>query len=172
MPKTVTVSYPSHPGSPGLPAIAATPTEVLQVANSAWTTHSRSINEIVAGSFIETTFRNGVSGGFLGFSTQGMDGRQLAGFLHGVMCDTSGLWVFESGEKVHKLMDSYADVLVRIVRQQDDTVVYTAVGLETKIYRSTKCYNLPMYGYGYLYSAGDTVSSARIATGNVQFASA
>ena len=160
------------PASPGIPP---TPQQISQSLNKGWNSWARSIDQIPKGDFFQFAVAPGVSGAFLGLGVRGMEGQGVHTFPHGLLADLSGVWVYESGVKVLRLSLSYsgADAL-RIVRQSDGSIAYLLIQASGTVAHPSAVPGsiLPLYGYGYLYSGGDSINSADITTGEVQYGSA
>jgi len=160
------------PASPGIPP---TQQQINQSLNKGWNSWARSIEQIPKGEFFQFAVAPGVSGVFIGLDVKGMEGQGIHTFSHGLLADLSGVWVYESGVKVLRLSTSYngADAL-RIVRQNDGSIVYLLMQASGTVAHSSTAPGsvLPLYGYGYLYSGGDSINSADIAPGEVQYGSA
>ncbi len=173
--KTITTCYPATPLVPSSPGVPPTPQQINYSLNSGWNSWARSVNQIPVGGFCQLAVSPGSRGAFFGAGREGMDGLGIHTFSHGILSDLSGLWIYEAGVKVTRLSltTSTADLL-RIVRQSDFRVAYIVTrGVQTFSYTSLAAgYRLPMYAYGYLYSGGDSINSAVITTGEVQYGSA
>ena len=171
----VTECSPATPLIPASPGVPPTPQQINYSLNSGWNSWARSVGQIAVGRFCQLSVSPGSRGAFFGLGRKGMDGAGIHRFSHGIISDSSGLWIYEAGVKVIRLspINDAADKL-RIVRQSDLRVAYIITrGVQTFSYTSLASGPaLPLYAYGYLYSGGDSVNSAEIITGEVQYGSA
>jgi hypothetical protein len=155
--------------------VAPTPAEISHILNTGWDTHARSINKISKGAYLEYTLNSGVYGMFLGIGIAEKDGDSLSSFEHGLLVDSTGIWAYENGEKVKQIKENHRLASkIRVFRQSDKRIVYMVVtDGESLIYVSSDYpQTSTLYCYGYLYSSADTVNSAALKTGSVQFGSA
>lgn len=176
-----TVQVPTSvywPAKPSIPAIESAPpgkSQVIKLLNAGWNTWARTVDTLELGKFIQFSVAPNVGGVFLGLGVKGKDGHGPHTFTHGLLTDLSGVWVFESGVQVHRIRTSHEEVSkLRICRQADNSIVYlVTTGAETLAHVSeVPPTALPLYGYGYLYLAGDTLLAAGMTTGEVQYGSA
>lgn len=159
-------------GSAGVPP---TPQQISRSLNVGWNSSARSIDPIPYGNFVQYSAAPGASGSFLGLGVAGKDRQGIGAFSHGLLVDLSGVWVYEAGVAMIRLSTSYDGTeKLRIVRQVDGTIAYLLIkGSQTVAHTSAVVGSkLPLYGYGYLYSGGDSINSADIITGEVQYGSA
>jgi len=150
--------------------------EILQLTNSGWNTWARSINPLNAGTFIKFTAASGVTSACVSISTKGMEGAGVARFSHGIICDQNGVRVYENGTMVKTMFSVQTELTeIRIYRQSDNVIVYMAKTDEVSVVHTstvpTVSRLLQLYAYGYLYTAGDKVTSAVFKTGKVQYGS-
>jgi len=151
-------------------------TEILKLTNSGWNSWARSIDPLAAGKFIKYTAASGVTSACITIANKGMEGAGVARFTHGIICDSSGVRVYENGAMVKTLYATQTALSeLRIYRQSSNTIVYMAItGTSSVVHTSTvpaKSLLIPLYAYGYLYTAGDRISSAVFKTGEVQYGS-
>jgi len=151
-------------------------TQILRLTNSGWNSWARSINPLSAGTFIKFTAASGVTSACVTIANKGMEGAGVARFSHGIICDSSGVRVYENGAMVKTLYATQTALSeLRIYRHSNNTIVYMAItGASSKVHTSTvpaKSLLIPLYAYGYLYTAGDRISSAVFRTGEVQYGS-
>lgn len=173
--KKVTTCYSSTPLIPARPGVPPTQQQINYSLNSGWNSWARSVNQIPAGNFCQLSISPGSRGAFFGLGGRGMEGLGIHAFPHGIISDSSGLWIYEAGVKVVRLsLTNDASDKLRIVRQSDLRIAYIITrGVQTFSYTSLEIGSaLPLYAYGYLYSGGDSVNSAEIITGEVQYGSA
>ena len=171
----ITTCYPATPIVPASPGVPPTPQQINYSLNSGWNSWARSVNQIPAGNFCQLSISPGSRGAFFGLGGRGMEGLGIHAFPHGIISDSSGLWIYEAGVKVVRLsLTNDASDKLRIVRQSDLRIAYIITrGVHTFSYTSAAYgSSLPLYAYGYLYSGGDSVNSAEIITGEVQYGSA
>ena len=150
--------------------------EILQLTNSGWNTWARSINPLNAGTFIKFTAASGVTSACISIANKGMEGAGVARFTHGIICDQNGVRVYENGAMVKTLFSVQTELTeIRVYRQPDNVIVYMAkTDAVSVVHTSTvpaASRVLPIYAYGYLYTAGDRVTSAVFRTGAVQYGS-
>jgi len=150
--------------------------ELLQLTNSGWNTWARSINPLEAGTFVKFTAANGVTSACISIANKGMEGAGVARFSHGIICDQNGVRVYENGVLVKTLFSVQTELTeIRIYRQPDNVIAYMAKTDATSIVHTStvpaSSRLLPLYAYGYLYTAGDKVTSAVFKTGAVQYGS-
>jgi hypothetical protein len=176
-----TVSYSIITTMPAQEATTAsseslTYTEILKLTNSGWNSWARSIDELEAGKCVKITVGSGVTSACISVGPKGMEGEGVARFKHGIICDQNGVRVYENGAMV-KTLYSTQTVLseIRVYRQTDNTIVYfVKTGTSSVVHTSNvtpQSLLIPLYVYGYLYTAGDRVASAAFATGVVQYGS-
>lgn len=171
----VVTCYPATDAVAGSAGVPPTPQQISRSLNIGWNSSARSIDPIPYGNFVQYSVAPGASGSFLGLGVAGKDRQGIGAFSHGLLADLSGVWVYEAGVAVIRLSTSYDGTeKLRIVRQVDGTVAYLLIkGTQTVAYTSAVAGSkLPLYGYGYLYSGGDSINSADIITGEVQYGSA
>ena len=171
----ITECFPATPLIPASPGVPPTPQQINYSLNSGWNSWARSVNQIPAGNFCQLSISPGSRGAFFGLGRNGMEGLGIHAFPHGILSDSSGLWIYEAGVKVVRLsLTNDASDKLRIVRQSDLRIAYIITrGVQTFSYTSLEIGSaLPLYAYGYLYSGGDSVNSAEIITGEVQYGSA
>lgn len=173
--ETTQTCYPAVPPTPGRPGAPPTKAQIIKSLNKGWNSWARTIDTIAKGKFCQMTVAPGVEAAFLGLGLKGMEGKPIHFFTHGILVDITGVWAFESGSKTELLSLSYmGESDIRIIRHEDLSVAYLVkTGTETKIYTSLVAASaLALYGYGYLYSGGDQITSAGIVVGAVQYGSA
>lgn len=127
------------------------------------------------GEFYQFFVAAGVSGVFFGVSPTGADGQMIHTFKHGILADLSGVWVYESGVQVKRLSPKHlGSSVLRVVRQPGNSIVYQiTTDSETIVHTSSVLpFAAPLYAYCMMYSAGDSVNNAELATGSIQFGSA
>jgi len=151
-------------------------TQILKLTNSGWNSWARSILPLRAGTFIKFTAASGVTSACITIANKGMEGAGVARFTHGIICDSSGVRVYENGAMVKTLYATQTALSeLRIYRQSSNTIVYVAItGASSVVHTSTvstKSLLIPLYAYGYLYTAGDKITSAVFKTGEVQYGS-
>jgi len=100
----------------------------------------------------------------------------VARFSHGIICDQNGVRVYENGAMVKTMFSVQTELTeIRIYRQPDNMIVYMAkTDADSVVHTSTvptASRLLPLYAYGYLYTAGDKVTSAIFRTGEIQYGS-
>lgn len=167
--------YPAQPAIAGVSAIPPTRSQINYLMNSGWNSWARTVDEILSKMFVEYTCNVGINGGFVGLGVRDKEGHTTGSFAHGLLVDSTGVWVFEMGVKVVKLRAFHnIDSLLRIVRQDNHEIIYLIITkTETLVYKSLiPVQNTKLYGYGYLYASGDTLNSAVLTVGEVQFGSA
>jgi len=150
--------------------------EILQLTNSGWNTWARSINPLASGTFIKFTAASGITSACISIANKGMEGAGVARFTHGIICDQNGVRVYENGAMVKTLFSVQTELTeIRIYRQPDNVIVYMAktdavsVVHTSTVPAASRLFSL--YAYGYLYTAGDKVTSAVFKTGAVQYGS-
>lgn len=166
---------PPIDGVPGEPATPPTPAQIRKIKNEGWNSGARSISQLHTGEYFIYTVMNGVSGAYLGIGPAGLDGRGLTSFTHAILCDRSGVHIFEDGLEVELLTNKQlAASKLRIYRHEDGSIVFVATTVhETLVYTSSKRYSIltPSFIYGLLYASGDRVLTADIREGEVLYAS-
>ena len=171
----VVTCYPASPAVAGSAGVPPTAQQISRSLNVGWNSSARSIDPIPYGNFVQYSAAPGASGSFLGLGVAGKDRQGIGAFSHGLLADLSGVWVYEAGVAVTRLSTSYDGTeKLRIVRQAAGNIVYLLVkGSQTVSHTSAVTSSkLPLYGYGYLYSGGDSINSADIIAGEVQYGSA
>jgi len=171
----VVTCYPASPAVAGSAGVPPTAQQISRSLNVGWNSSARSIDPIPYGNFVQYSAAPGASGSFLGLGVAGKDRQGIVAFSHGLLADLSGVWVYEAGVAVTRLSTSYDGTeKLRIVRQAAGNIVYLLVkGSQTVSHTSAVTSSkLPLYGYGYLYSGGDSINSADIIAGEVQYGSA
>lgn len=171
----VVTCYPATAVVAGSAGVPPTTQQISVSLNKGWNSSARSIDPIPYGNFVQYSVAPGVSGSFLGLGVAGKDRQGIGAFAHGLLADLSGVWVYEAGVAVIRLSTSYDGTeKLRIVRQTDGSIVYLLIkGSQTVVHTSAVAGSkLPLYGYGYLYSGGDSINSADIITGEIQYGSA
>lgn len=178
--KTVRYEDTCYPATPAVPGVTGVPPTAGQIAtnnNQGWNAWSRSINPIDLGDYIVYTLSVGIHGCFIGLGMKGVDGRKIGVFTHGIVVDATGIHVLEGGVVKATLRDGHtAESYIRIVRQEDNSIVYVVTtGSQTVVYKSLVANPisgiLPLYAYSYLYSVGDVVLTSEIDEGEVGFGS-
>ncbi len=158
---TIKTWLPAQDAIAAIPAIPPTPSQIDYLTQRGWNSWARTIDELTLGSFLSYTV-SGVA--FLGIGRQNKEGHSLGSFKHGLLVDDSGVWVMESGVKVKQL--GAKAINPRIYRQPDEVIVYLNGNYA---YKSLIPAAGPLFGYGYLYTSGDTITSAAFTTGSVKF---
>lgn len=172
---SVTTTMPAQEATTGT-SEPLTYTEILKLTNSGWNSWARSIEPLALGKFIKFTTASGVTSACVVVAGKGMEGEGVARFSHGIICDSSGVRVYENGAMVKTLYATQTVLTeIRIYRQTANEVVYVAItGTSSVAHTSTvpaPLKILPLYAYGFLYTAGDRLTSASITTGDVQYGS-
>jgi hypothetical protein len=166
---------PAQAALSAISAVAPTSAEISYLLNTGWDTHARSINKISKGAYLEYTLNSGVYGMFLGIGVAEKDGDSLSSFEHGLLVDSTGIWAYENGVKVKQIKTNHILASkIRVFRQSDKRIVYMVVTADESLIYVSSDYpqTTTLYCYGYLYSSADTVNSAALKTGSVQFGSA
>jgi hypothetical protein len=158
------VYTPPSAAVPAVPASPPTPAQMIVSLNQGWNSYARSVGQLAVGSLLDFTVKLGTYGAFMAIGPSGMEGATVDAFSHGVLVDTSGIYVIELGSVVEKLADNAPDVIVQILRLADGTVAYAARGV-VHISATTIGPLSQMFAYGMLYSAYDEVTTAAFATG-------
>jgi len=170
----VTTYHPAQPAILGTPAVPPIPPQINFIENIGWNTWARSIEQLLPGKFIEYTVSVGARGAFVGIGGASELGNMIRSFQYGILIDLSGIWVFELGVKVKLLMATdLSTARIRIYLQADNTIIYFIIaGTESLVHECPiKAKPVQLYGCAYLYSASDTITSARLPTGEVKFGS-
>ena len=170
----VTTCYPASEPETGTPGIPPTAGQIITGLNIGWNSWSRSVDQIDTDRYLRYTMANGVTGVFIGVSTHGVEGQQIASFKHGIIVDLTGIHIYESGVVVQTIRDSHSsESYIRIVRQIDNSIVYVVTtGTQTIVHvrgAATQSKLMPLYAYAYIYQSGDVVISNEIKTGEVLF---
>ena len=150
--------------------------EILQLTNSGWNTWARAIDPLASGTFIKFTAASGVTSACISIANKGMEGAGVARFMHSIICDQNGVRVYENGTMVKTMFSVQTELTeIRIYRQSDNVIVYMAKTDEISVVHTstvpTVSRLLQLYVYGYLYTAGDKVTSAVFKTGEIQYGS-
>ena len=172
---SVTTTMPAQSATTGT-SESLTYTEILKLTNSGWNSWARSIEPLALGKFIKFTTASGVTSACVVIAGKGMEGEGVARFSHGIICDSSGVRIYENGAMVKTLYATQTVLTeLRIYRQSANEIVYMAItGTSSIAHTSTVPAPLkiiPLYAYGFLYTAGDRLTSASITTGDVQYGS-
>jgi len=172
---SVTTTMPAQEATTGT-SESLTYTEILKLTNSGWNSWARSIEPLALGKFIKFTTASGVTSACVVIAGKGMEGEGVARFSHGIICDSSGVRIYENGAMVKTLYATQTVLTeLRIYRQSANEIVYMAItGTSSVVHTSTvpaPLKILPLYAYGFLYTAGDRLTSASITTGDVQYGS-
>lgn len=166
----VTTCYPGTAAVATIPPTAPTPSQIMTAINIGWNSSARSVQKVEG--FYQSSFNKNSAGCFIGLDRKDKDGMHPKSYPYGVMIDGSGVKVFEFGQVVKTLANSYvASSVVRVYIQPDRTILYLIkTGSVSESYISSVIPHLfPLYAYGYIYGANDTVTDPAIAAGNVLF---
>lgn len=158
-----TTCYDAVPAVPGTAYEPATPTEINYYYNEGWNSHSRSVDSLDEGNTFFCTVASGIVGVFIGVGEKGLDERTIGSFSHGVLVDSSGAYVYESGSLVSTLSSTAigADE-VEIKRTSSNGIEYT---VDTTTYTSLVSFPVASgtqsFIYAFLYSGNDSLLTAR-----------
>ena len=172
--KNITTYHPAVQRTPGTTGVPPTAGQIITGLNVGWDTWSRSIDKIDTDKYLIYTVANGVSCVFVGIGPNGVGGQKISSYKHGIIVDTTGIHIFESGSIVLTIRNNHtSESYIRIVRQIDNSIVYVVTtGTETIVHVSgaaTHSKFMPLYAYAYIYTSGDVIISSEIKTGEVLF---
>lgn len=142
------------------------PQTVINVyEDRAWNSYATTINPIEPGQYIEFKVLPSSYAVFVGIDTQGKTSLSPNSYRYGLMVDAAGVRVFENGAVGTYLGAKATNPILRIGRSTTGQVYYHYVG--TPMVNSAQA---PIgaaeiiHGFGLLYSSGDTIQEAKIAT--------
>src|SRR5512139_1138188 len=95
--ENVLVYYPASAAVPAVPYSPPTAAQISLSLNEGWNSYARSIDVLPSGSLVEFTIKPGSHGALVAIGAPGMEGVPIGLFAHGVMVDSTGIYVFESG---------------------------------------------------------------------------
>ena len=157
-----------YPGTAAIPAIPYSPPTAAQIAyslNEGWNSYARSIDALPTGSRAEFTVKPGTRGALVAIGAPGMEGVPIDLFEHGVMVDTTGIYVFENGVVGTQLAATNpSGTLMRILRLADGRIAYDVGGNVVFSATPTTVFDT-LHVYGMLYAAYDEVSTTELLTG-------
>jgi hypothetical protein len=167
---TSTVLVPGTVGTPAIQLppqiITSPPQQIINVyEDRAWDSYATSTNPINEGQYIEFKVLPSSYAVFVGIDTQGITSLAPNSYRYGLMIDAGGVQVFENGVLGAYLGVKTTNPLLRIGRSTTGQVYYHYVG--NPMVASTQAPIAAgeiIHGYGLLYSSGDTVQDATIAT--------
>ena len=178
VPDSVTTCYPAQPEIPAVPATPPTPDIIIRDLHIGWNAHSRTIDPLGLGEYLQFTFGTG-SRGIVGLGLRYLEGGLPEQHLHGLVIDVNGIKVYESGVVVQTIETvQVVDTIIRIYRQdEDNSVVYhvqNAAGGSTAVKSTVPLSSrlAQMYVFTWLYTGGDVVPEYDYLEGEVQFAEA
>ncbi|MCK9518944.1 MAG: hypothetical protein RBT66_09930 [bacterium] len=178
-PETVTIYHPPQPAIPAIPPTPPTPDIIIRNLNIGWNSHSRTIDPIGRGEFLQYNLGAGVTGAVFGVGLKGMDDGTPAQYAHALVFDVSGIRLYERGKVGQKLYGlPPAGTVLRIyrdwnkagnkisyyVKKADGSTIIEA-STTTTISSLAK-----LYVYSWLYTGGDRVPEADYLMGEVMFA--
>lgn len=156
------VYYPATGAVAAVPYSPPTAAQTIVSLNQGWNSYARTIETLDLGTYIAFTVKPGTQGALMALGPAGMEGVAISNFSHGVMVDTSGIYVFESGAVAAQLASTNDGSEIRITRMADGRIAYSAGGIAV-ISTATVSTFETLYVYGMLYSAYDEVSSTTFA---------
>lgn len=163
--KDVLVYYPATSAIPAVPYSPPTAAQISLSLNEGWNSYARSINPLPAGSLVEFTVKPGSRGALVAVGAPGMEGVPIDLFAHGIMVDTTGIYVFEAGAVVAQLAAvNLTGTKIRILRLADGRIAYVVGSTVVFSATPTDVFDT-LHVYGMLYAAYDEVSSTEILTG-------
>lgn len=163
--KDVLVYYPATSAIPAVPYSPPTAAQISLSLNEGWNSYARSINPLPAGSLVEFTVKPGSRGALVAVGAPGMEGVPIDLFAHGIMVDTTGIYVFEAGAVVAQLAAvNLTGTKIRILRLLDGRIAYVVGSAVVFSATPTDVFGT-RHVYGMLYAAYDEVSSTEILTG-------
>ncbi len=162
-----TVYYPATAAIAAVPYSTPTAAQITVSLSQGWNSHARTVGMLDVASYIEYTVKLGTYGALMGVGPTGMEGLTIDQFQHGIMVDTSGVYVFESGAVTAQLAASNSPgMIIRILRLADGRIAYSAGG-GVHFSATESDEHESLYVYGLLYSAYDEVSSAEFKVGSM-----
>jgi len=172
------VCYPAQPEIPAIPPTPPTPEVIIQNLNIGWNAHSRTVDKLGRGEYLQFTFGTG-SRGVVGIALAYLEGGLPEQHLHGLVIDVTGIKVYEAGV-VKETIETVqvVDTVIRIYRQEEDnSIVYhvqNAAGGSTAVQSTAPLLSklAKYYVYSWLYMGGDVVPENDYLEGEVQFAEA
>lgn len=166
------------PPTEAVPAVTGTPgpSSVTLLKNKGWNSRARSINPLPRGSYYNFACATGIEGACLGIDikSRSPNSIKLNNLSHAIVCDIHGVRVMESGEIIVELKSQQVSASnIRIYLSKTGLITYVVTtGTEAIVYTSTKPLTiLNPYIYGFLYSAGDIITSSSYKTGTVEYGS-
>ena len=162
----VFVTYPPQPAIAGSPAVPPTPAQYNVFYDRAWNSAADSIAVIPPGSYIEFKVKLGSYGVFVGLASTSVYSTSVAAYPYGLMVDTSGVWVMESGVLGAQLAAvNTPTTTLRIIRSMTGQVYYQILGqAPVPSPKPPISSSATMQASGLLYSSLDQVDDAAIAS--------
>jgi len=164
--QVVPVYYPATAAVPAVPYAPPTPAQISASLNEGWNSYARSIDQLEVSAYYEATIKAGTYAAALLIGPVSMEGQLLSAFSHGILVDSSGVFVFENGTLGVQLASTYSGAVLRIVRLKDSRIAYQ-VG--SAIYVSDVQLDEldEVYVYGLLYAGGDEVMTSAFVDGDI-----
>jgi len=158
----ITTCYDAVPAVAGVAYEAATPSQIIKYYNEGWNSYASSIASIDNGETFYCTISPDTVGGFIALGKTGKEGNTIGSFSHGVLVDSSGVYVYETGTKVATLaISAIGSAELKISRRTNNSIEYS---IGTATYKSLVDFSvadgITAYVYAYLYSGGDSVTDA------------
>lgn len=174
-----TICYPAQAEIPAVPPTPPTPEILIQNLNIGWNSHSRTIDKLERGDYLQFNLGTG-SCGIIGVGHRYLEEELPTQFTHGVVIDVTGIKIYESGI-VKTELDSVqvVDSVIRIYRSLENKkkIVYyvdkadgTSIAVESSVNLFSDMEKL--FVWTWLYTGGDVVPEYDYLTGEVQFSAA
>lgn len=176
-PVTTTITYPAQPYIKAVPAVPPTPAEIIYNLNIGWNSHSRTIDPIGRGEYVQYNLGTGITGAVIGVGFKGLDFGLPSQYTHALVADVAGVKLYESGVAGQELTNiQLSNTYIRIYRHATNNHLYyhlqKASGESIAVKSATPI--IPrlakFYVYAWLYTGGDRVPETDFLTGEVQAA--
>lgn len=159
------VYYPATAGTPSVPYSPPTAAQISVSLNEGWNSYARTIAALPPGSRVEYTVKPGTHGALVAIGAPGMEGVAIDLFGHGIMVDSTGIYVFENGVVGTQLSaTNLSGTTIRILRLADGRIAYDVGGNVSISATPTSVFDT-LHVYGMLYAAYDEVSTTALLTG-------
>jgi len=159
--------YPATAEVAATPYVAPTAAEFTVWKNSGWNSHASTIGGLVVGTYLQFTVAQLTRAAILAVAAPGMEGSVYTAFPQGILVDSNGIQVIESGVITMLQSSRLASEWVRIYRLTDGRVVYLTQQGNFHISATVPNPAAPLVVYGLLYDGYDEISSASFVTGMV-----
>ena len=177
VPTDVTTCYPEQAEVPAVPPTPPTPEVLIQDLRIGWNSHSRTIDMLERGDYLQFTFGTG-SCGIIGVGHRYLEEALPTQFMHGLVIDVTGIKIYEAGVVKTTLETvQVVDSVIRIYRSLENNkkIVYyidkadgTSIAIESSVNLFSDMEKL--FVWTWLYTGGDIVPEYDFLSGEVQFA--